>query len=302
MSLLDVRRLKVLAEVARCGSISAAADALNFTPSAVSQQLRALEREAGVSLLVRTPRSVALTPAAEALVGHTGAVLATLAEAEAEIRAIAALEGGRLRMGAFRSAAEVLLPEAVSFFRHRHPLVRLTLVEDEPEAYVADVRANRLDLVLTFEYDGVPAAPEEGIERAFLFAEPMVVVLPAGHALAGAEAVEMRALADEAWIASTPRSAVQVFTAKACAAAGFAPRLAFETDDYHVAQSLVAGGVGLTFVPRSLARTLHGGVVTRRVTGVPVERRIYAAHRPGGGRAPAVAAMLAVLRELAAEL
>src|ERR1700754_357488 len=131
--MLDVRRMRVLREVAQRGSFSAAADALAYTQSAVSQQIAALEREAGTRLVERTARGVRLTDAGRALVEHADAILARLADAEAELEAIAGLRGGRLRLAAFPSAGAALMPEAIAVFRRRHPAVELTVRQLEPE-------------------------------------------------------------------------------------------------------------------------------------------------------------------------
>src|SRR5919202_3124520 len=147
--MLDVRRMRVLREVARRGSFSAAADALSFTQSAVSQQIAALEREAGTTLAERSARGVRLTEAGEAVVRHTEAILARLAEAEAELEAIAGLRGGRLRMAAFESAASTLMPLAIAAFRERHPAVELSITLVEPAASLAQLPAGQRDHALT---------------------------------------------------------------------------------------------------------------------------------------------------------
>src|SRR5919107_906360 len=139
--MLDVRRLRVLREVAARGSFSAAADALAYTQSAVSQQIAALEREAGIRLVDRNARGVRLTDAGRALVDHADAILARLADAEAELEAIAGLRGGRLRLASFPSAGATIMPEAIARFRERHPGVELTLEPAEPEHSIAKRRA-----------------------------------------------------------------------------------------------------------------------------------------------------------------
>src|SRR5215210_7778112 len=154
--MLDVRRMRVLREVALRGSFSAAADALSFTQSAVSQQVAALEREAGAVLVERGARGVRLTEAGEAVVRHAEAILARLAEAEAELEAIAGLRGGRLRMAAFESAAATIMPLAIARFAQAHPAVELSLSLLEPEESVAALRAGDIDLGVTFD-GGAPA-------------------------------------------------------------------------------------------------------------------------------------------------
>src|SRR4051812_44442295 len=148
--MLDVRRMRVLREVALRGSFSAAAEALSFTQSAVSQQIAALEREAGAVLVERSARGVRLTDAGEAVVRHAEGILAKLAEAEAELEAIAGLRGGRLRMAAFESAAATIMPIAIAQFTQAHPAVELSLGLLEPEEAVASLRAGDIDLAITF--------------------------------------------------------------------------------------------------------------------------------------------------------
>ena len=285
----DVRRMGVLRAVAHCGSFSGAADLLSYSPSAVSQQIRLLEAEVGVPLIERGGRSMLLTDAGQVLGG-----------AEAEIKAIAGLGGGSLRLATFRSAGETIVAEAVTYFLNRYPDVRLVLREDDPEQYVPLIKANQLDLGLVFAYDLLPVRTDDGIERVLLLEDPIDVALPSGHVLADAAGVTLAQLAQEIWIASTRSSPVHRFTAAACEAAGFVPRVRFETDDYHVAQALVAAGLGVALLPRMAARLAHPGVAVRPLADPGLARSVFAAHRPGGDRAPAVAKMVDVLQRLAA--
>src|SRR4051794_6885249 len=179
--MLDVRRMRVLREVAVQGSFSAAAEALSFTQSAVSQQIAALEREAGTVLVQRNARGVRLTEAGEALVRHADAVLARLAEAEAELEAIAGLRGGRLRMASFESARATLMPMAIALFREQHPEVELSMLMGEPEDTEPKLKAGEIDLTIGF---GAKLAADDGIERHFLLDDPMLLVLPPDHPLA----------------------------------------------------------------------------------------------------------------------
>src|SRR6267378_2966872 len=152
--MLNVGRLKVLKEVAYRGSFSAAAEALSYTQSAVSQQIAALEAETGMVLLERHPRGVSLTAAGQTLVGHAEGILARLDTAEAALSAIAGLRGGRLRMASFPTAGSTLMPLAIANFRSSYPAVELTLAEGEPEEIVPRLRAGELDLALLFEFSG----------------------------------------------------------------------------------------------------------------------------------------------------
>src|SRR3954453_4563461 len=148
--MLDVKRMRVLREVAVHGSFSAAAEALSFTQSAVSQQIAALERETGTTLVERSARGVRLTDAGRALVKHTDAILARLTEAESELEAIAGLRGGRVRMAAFESAAATLMPPAIAEYRSRHPAVELSMALSEPEDSLPQLRAGELELAVIF--------------------------------------------------------------------------------------------------------------------------------------------------------
>src|ERR671934_194472 len=146
--MLDVRRMKVLREVATRGSFSAAAEALAYTQSAVSQQIAALEREVGTKLVERSARQIRLTDAGEALVRHTESVMANLAEAEAELEAIAGIRGGRVRLASFQTAGSALVPQAIAAFRHRHPGVELSMKEAEPDEAIPALRAGEYDVAL----------------------------------------------------------------------------------------------------------------------------------------------------------
>lgn len=293
--------MRVLREVALRGSITDAADALHFSTSAVSQQIRVLEEEAGVPLVARSPRSLELTAAGRALVEHTGFIVSRLEEAEREARAIAALEGGRLRMATFRSAGETIVAEAITYFGSRYPRVSLSLMEGEPEQYLPSLKEGELDLALSFEYDLIRPPGDETFERVELMTEPMLIAMPVSHRLAERRNLRLRDFSSETWIASTPRSSVHAFTHRVCETAGFTPHLRFCTDDYHVAQSLVARKLGVAFVPEMAAHASHEGVLLRSFAHEQPLRRVFIAHRPDGQRSPSVAAMVATLQQVARE-
>jgi DNA-binding transcriptional LysR family regulator len=294
--MLDVRRMRVLREVANRGSIAAAAQALSFTPSAVSQQIAALEREAGVALVERGPRSIRLTEAGRTLVAHTDDVLARLQTAEADIQAIAGLRGGTLRVASFPTAFATIMPGAISEFRRRHPAVELTLTEADPRASFAGLKAGEVDLALVYEYDFVPLPADDAIELAHLLEDPVNVLLPRTHPTARRRAVRLLDLADESWITSTPRSSCHAFVRRACNAAGFEPTVRMESDDHGVWQGLVAAGVGVALASELSLPTLHPAVAVRPVAPRPLGRRIYAGYRVGAARSEGVAALLDILR------
>src|SRR3954468_10339628 len=179
--MLDVRRLRVLREVAGRGSFSAAADALHFTQSAVSQQIAALEREAGTTLVERNARGVRLTEAGEILVKHADAILTRLADAEAELEAVRGLRGGRLRMGSFQTVGATLMPLAIAIFRQRHPDIELSVKQLEDDESIPMLKAGELDIALTVDETTVADEHSESIDMTFLLEDPMYAVLPLGH-------------------------------------------------------------------------------------------------------------------------
>src|SRR5919109_4345305 len=236
--MLDVRRMRVLREVAVRGSFSAAADALSFTQSAISQQIAALEREAGAVLVQRSARGVRLTEAGGAVVRHAEAIMARLAEAEAELEAIAGLRGGRLRMASFESAGSTLMPLAIAAFREQHPAVELSMSLSEPEDCVPLLRSGDLDLAIVFESAVVEA--DDGIQRVHLLEDPMYLALPRDHPLAHRRRIRLADLAGEPWVAGSADCECNRLIARACAMAGYQPHVAFETDDYTAMQGFVA--------------------------------------------------------------
>lgn len=299
--MLDVRRLRVLRELARRGSIAAAAESLSFTPSAVSQQLVKLEREAGVALLDRGPRSIRLTEAGWALVAHAEAILERLAEAEADLRDLAC-EEPTLRVGSITTAAVSILPEALTRLATLRPGTQVNVIEADPLISLARLRARELDLAVVFEYDFVPLPVDERLELEVLVEEEMRVVLPVDHPAARQRAVPLSDLARETWIKGTPRSSCHPFTERACRAAGFEPRIAFEFDDYAAMQNLVAAGVGVAFAPDLGLTRLNPRVSVRPIAfGAPRRRVLAACRAHEAARSPGLAAMLEALRGALAE-
>lgn len=299
--MLDVRRLKVLREVAARGSFSAAAESLSFTQSAISQHVAALERETGTKLVERSPRGVRLTDAGRALVAHADAILARINAAEEELAAIKGLCGGRLRLACFQSAGATLVPRAVAEFHERHPDVDLGMIEAEPEDAREPLRSGDIDLALVYDFESLPGTLEDELEVSHLIDDPYEAILPAGHRLAGRRAVKLTDLADEPWVASTPLSGCRRIIERVCQEAGFEPRIAFEADDTMAAQSLVAAGVGVALLPRLALTAVHPGVVARSLgRGAPV-RRIWAARQKGAYHSPATEAMVQILCDVSEE-
>jgi DNA-binding transcriptional LysR family regulator len=294
--MLDVKRMRVLREVAAERSFSAAAQKLGYTQSAVSQQIAALEREAGSTLIERNPRGIRLTDAGEALVRHADKILARLAEAEAELEAIAGLRGGRLRLGSFPTAGATLMPRAIAEFSNRHPAVELSLAEAEPDESLPRLKAGELDLILI---DDSPR--DDDVEFTHLLDDPLHLALPADHPFASRRRLRFEDLAGEPWIQGTQICSCQRQLQTACANAGFEPRVAYESDDFQVVQGLVAAGVGVALIPGLALVSERSDVVIRSIGTKPPVRQIAAATLANDYRSPAVVEMLEVLKSIAAD-
>src|ERR671914_372226 len=307
--MLDLRRLRLLSELARRGTIAEVARVVGYTPSAISQSLLQLEREAGVPLLERDGRRVRLTPAARGLVARTDRVLAELDAAEAELAADHGTVRGTVVIGAFPSAAAGLVVPAVADLCERHPELSCPVVEHEPEDGIPVLRSGELDVLVSESYEGVAAVPTGGLESHELLTEPLLLVLPRGAAggPVGAEAAARRArrdvasepvalesLADAPWIAGLAGTQFAAALDGACRQAGFTPRIVHRADDARLIETLVEGGLGIALLP-ALARTGSEAVRFAEATPAPPRRHVTALVRSGAARRPSLAAVLEAL-------
>jgi len=295
--MIDPRRLRVLREVATRGSFSAAAAALMFTQPAVSQQIAALEREAGTTLIERGVRPVRLTDAGRALMVHAEAVLAHLDEAQQELGEIAGLRRGRLRLASFPTAIATLVPRAVAMFTQRHPDVDLTVVDDHQQGLIPRLARWELDLALTYDHEALPE-PEVRLDRTHLLDDPFDLLVPDGHPLARRRSIALEELADETLIGGTPDGAYARIVLHSCRVAGFEPRVVFGSDDYNAVQAFVAVGLGVAILPR-LALTFPRPGTARVALADPPVRRIAAVRLASSFRSAAATSMLGVLKETA---
>ena len=299
--MLDVKRLRVLREVSMRGSFSAAAESLAYTQSAVSQQIAALEREAGTVLVERRARGVHLTEAGRALVAHADVILSRLADAEAELEAIAGLRGGRLRLVSFPTAGATIAPMAIARFRERHPGVDVTLAPREPDEGLDCLKAGECDIALTVEAGFAPIS-DPAIERHPLLDDPMYLCVSACHRVAKKPRIRLADLAEDSWILGTTGVCPDgVVLERACQAAGFEPRVAFQSNDYTAIQGFVAAGVGVCLIPDLALVAVRDDVVIRCLEGRAPTRHVLAATLAGGYLSPAASAMLDILREVGAE-
>jgi DNA-binding transcriptional LysR family regulator len=299
--MLNVSRLRVLKEVAYRGSLSAAAEALSYTQSAISQQISTLEAETGTTLLERHARGVSLTAAGQTLVGHAEGILAALDAAEASLGAIAGLRGGRLRVASFPTAGATLMPLAIATFRSSYPDVELTLVEGEPEEIVPRLRAGELDLALLFEFAGETLLGD-GIMRVDLLEDPMYLALPPEHPLASKARLRLADLKREPWVQTSRASPCARHVVRSCHAAGFEPQVSFESDDYQTVQGLVAAGVGVALIPSLAVSVVRDDIVIRALSPGPPVRQVIAAAPAGARLVPAAPTMLGILEHAARRL
>jgi DNA-binding transcriptional LysR family regulator len=297
--MLNVNRLRILIEVANRGSFSAAADALSYTQSAVSQQVAALEAETGVTLLERLPRGVRLTPAGEVLLEYAEGIIARLHAAEAEMAAIAGLRGGQLRMASFPTAGATLMPLAIAIFRAQHPEVELTLAEGEPEEIAPRLSAGEFDIALLFEFEGTSESLGPDLSRLPLFEDPMFLALPADHALSRRRTLRLENLRAEAWIQTSASSPCAQHVVRSCHAAGFEPIVSFESDDYQTVQGLVAAGVGVALIPKLALSGARDDIAIRALSPHSPVREVIAATPEGTRLTAAAAAMRQILGDVA---
>jgi DNA-binding transcriptional LysR family regulator len=308
--MLDTRRLRVLCEVARHGSFSAAAASLGYTQPAVSRQIATLEAEVGMVLVRRVPQGAVLTDPGRLLVERADAIFARLKDVELELKALAGLEGGRLRLASFASAAASIVPLAIARFRERYPAVELSIVMADPVDSLPKLRSGDLDMAISHDALGVALGAGGGtfdaedcghVELVHLFDDPMYVAMPLGHPLAEARPLGLSRFASEPWMLATTDSCPdsRLFL-RACHEAGFEPNIAFQNDDYPAILGLVAAGVGVALIPDMVARGVRNDVVVRALDPPAPPRPILAAV-PAGYRSPAVEAMLEVLREVSDE-
>jgi DNA-binding transcriptional LysR family regulator len=294
----DSRHIKTFHEVVRAGSYSAAARALGYTQPAITQQMKALERDVGTPLFIRVGRGMRLTEAGEALSRHAAVILDSMSAAQQQMSALTRLRAGRVRVCAFPSANATLIPEAMARLAAAHPGIRVDLLESEPPASLQRLVRGECDITLAFTYPGLhEEVPEELVEIPLL-EDQLTVLLPTGHPLARRRAVQLADLAEERWIAGCLRCRANLL--HECAEQGFAPDIAFTTDDNLVVQSLVAEGLGVAMIPALVLNFLCHRKVTGRALQPASRRQISAYVLREHLRIPATARVLDELKSVAA--
>lgn len=293
--MFNLARLGLLRELAHRGTMTAVADALGLTSSAVSQQLATLEREARVALLERVGRRVRLTAEGGRLASHAEAILQAVEAAELDLRAAGERPRGELEIACFSTFAKVHLLPAVVRARRRFPDVHVVIHELESPDAIEAVRDGRCHLAVTFAYNLVPRPDVTGLTSRQLMEEPVLLALPKPWR-AQREPIGLERLAQADWIVGSRQTDDRLLAERACAAAGFAPRITHTVDDYDLLLRMVAAGLGVGFVPELGLRFPSAvAVVARTPSGAPLSRRVHALTRPALSTSPLVQALLSEL-------
>ncbi|GHB68460.1 LysR family transcriptional regulator [Streptomyces viridiviolaceus] len=297
--MLDVHQLKVLTEVARTGSYTAAASSLGYTQPAVSYQMRRLQQAVGTPLVTRVGRGLQLTETGRALVQHADAIFSMLRAVDQEISSLVARGGGLVRIVAFQSSCVTIVPELIARLRQGHPGVRVTVVQAEPVEARHLIRTGEADLGLlcNWENEDLPDG-EATMRRVELMTDRRCVLMTEDDPLAAQDTVDLAELAGRDWVMESFRDR---FLA-ACTNLGFEPRIAATVDDVSAIQALVASGLGISLISEmALSAHLAPGLVHRPLRRWP-RRRTYALLWPDMAAVPAVATVLQEIRTIACAL
>ncbi|WP_306328805.1 LysR family transcriptional regulator [Streptomyces venezuelae] len=295
--MIEARRLHILRAVADHRTVTAAAAALYLTPSAVSQQLAALEQETGHRLVDRSARGARLTPAGEILLSHANAVLAQLERAESELAAYSSGDAGTVTVAAFATGIGLVVAPAIRALADSAPGIRVRVRDAEGDESLLMVLDRQVDVAVAVEYRGAPGEDDARLTRVPLYAEPFDAVLPPGHPLAAGERVALGDLAKDAWIGQSVGNPCHDVTVLACEYAGFTLNPEHSSDDFRAVVALAAASAGVALVPRSALRGMElTGVEVRPIEGVAPTRRVFAAVRRGAEDHPLISPVLTALR------
>ncbi len=297
------RRLHVLRMVAVHGTVTAAAQALGYTPSAVSHQLAALSHELGVHLLIHQGRGVRLSPAARVLLSHADELYAQWERIRAELATASGEGAGTLRLCGFSTAAAALLPGVAARVHAEHPGWRVRIIEADPEECFDLLLSDDADVAVVVATASLPPGIDPRFEQRSLLDDPLDLLLPAGHPLAGETSVRLDQTVAEPWIVDRPGRPYHQLVMTACAAAGFTPAVAHEAAEWDTGAALVSAGLGVALIPR-LARLPEGYDVVRvPLRGDPSpSRHLLTSIRRGSAEQPAIATALASLEDLAGSM
>ncbi|WP_175852694.1 LysR family transcriptional regulator [Burkholderia anthina] len=284
---MEVGRLKALLELARYGTMTAAAEALHLTSSAVSQQIAQLEEDAGVPLTERVGRGVRLTPAGHALVAHAERVMVVLDEARSELAELRREIVGELRVAAFPSIASLVLPDAVKRLRLAYPRLEIGLEELEPIDAVAALRAWRTDIALIDDLSIETGRDRENIELVPLAEDVLYVAVATDHPLSKRRSLGVADLRHETWAMESTWSTFGGFVIELCRRAGFEPRINAKCRGSEMVEAMVASGCSVSVAPGLRVQRAPAGVAWIKLKP-EVRRKIYVAYRRGERNHPAI--------------
>jgi DNA-binding transcriptional LysR family regulator len=293
--MLDVRRLALLHELAVRGTLARVAESMRLSPSAVSQQLSQLEREAGRELLRKSGRGVLLTAEAEVLVRHTQDLLNILERAEADLRASAMEVSGTVRVAVFQSVALTLMPPALARLREEFPLLRVEMTQHEPETALRETWARVFDMVVAEQYPGHAAPHHLGLDRELLTTDPLRLALPPGDAVAGS-ASRLLDVADRPWVMEPQGAASRHWAEQMCRSAGFEPDVRYESADLQVHIALVRSGNAVALLPDLIWQDTEPTCALVSLPDAP-RRNIFTSARGAGRDDPGIAALRGALGE-----
>ena len=298
--MIDLRRLEILRELARCGTVAATAEAVHLTPSAVSQQLASLSREVGTPMIEPDGRRVRLTAAAELLLRHAHEIFTHLEHAESDLAKFRDGDAGTVRLGAFATAIRGLAAPMLSMLERRSGL-RVEIVQIDPERAADALLARKVDVALTLTAGAtVLGADDPRLENWFVIDDVLDMVLPLDHPQAVFAEVNLADLAGDDWILGMTGSSCWIVAHDACARAGFTPRTRHQAEDYTGFVALVGAGAAVGLLPRLAQGPFrHEPVAIRPVAGARVARRIEVQYRAGTADQPHIAPVLAALQEVA---
>ena len=283
--------------VAACGTVTGAAQALHYAPSAVSQQLRTLGKELGVDLVVQDGRRIRLTPAARVLLEHADELFSTWEEIRGLVAA-AATEGiGTLRLCGFSTAAAALLPSVAASVRAAHPRSRVRIIEADPEECFDLLLADEADVAVVVATASIPSTTDPRFEQSYLLEDPLDLLVPQSHRLAREESIRLADLVEETWIMDRPGRPYHQLLQTACAAAGFSPAVTHVATEWDTGAALVAAGLGIALIPRLAHQPSGYPIVRVPLRGDPTPaRHILTGIRRGSAQQPLIAHALATLK------
>jgi DNA-binding transcriptional LysR family regulator len=298
---VDWRKLRLLDELDRRGTITATADALHLTPSAVSQQLAGLSRDIGVPLLERRGRTVILTGQARLLLTHAQDMRELAERARAALDSWTDGSAGYVRMASLATGISALVAPAFARLRQRQPWLTLRIINREPRDALDLLDAGEAEIIVTVDYPEAPSRQDARYCRVDLIDDVMDAVLPADHPLAGQDFIDLTDLATEPWVGSAASDPCGYIVNGICATAGFTPDVRHDTQEWDAVAALVAAGAGVALVPRSAQPLRPSGIAVLPVAGAPATRPLFALLRAGTEADPAIATVLEALRAVAAD-